>query len=172
MWGIALLTLALTLWGCGRDQGPASPQSEQVPNFVATPLESGASGSSESGKPTRVGTPIDVRQVIPSATGGTISNGRYTLIVPPNALSQDTEYRVRDDNNGYAECDLYPHGAQFNVPVTLVMDLRNSNANVFTQIFWWDDVHRIWVPMGGVYNPVTRTLTCQLPHFSKYRAGW
>ncbi|MFN8549000.1 MAG: hypothetical protein U0527_13800 [Candidatus Eisenbacteria bacterium] len=57
------------------------------------------------------------------------------------------------------------------MPVTLVMDLRASNANILTQLFGGMTNTTSGFD-GGVYDPITRTLTCQLPHFSKYRAGW
>ncbi len=172
MLGAAVL-VALGLFGCGRDRAPVSPSDPAEPQFLSVAPSDGDAQDVTTGKGSpRGGSPISVKRMIYAAEGGTIVNGRYTLVIPPNALGQDTEYELKDDNNGYAEVDLAPHGAQFNVPVTLVMDLHSSNANVFTQLFWLDDVQRRWVPMGGTYNPATQRLTTALPHFSKYRAGW
>ena len=172
MLGAAVL-VALGLFGCGRDRAPVSPSDPAEPQFLSVAPSDGDAQDVSSGKGSpKSGSPISVKRMIYAAQGGTIVNGRYTLIIPPNALDRDVEYELQDANNGYAEVDLAPHGAQFHVPVTLVMDLHSSNANVFTQLFWRDDDHHTWVPMGGVYNPSTQRLTTSLPHFSKYRAGW
>ncbi|MBK8231871.1 MAG: hypothetical protein IT349_18330 [Candidatus Eisenbacteria bacterium] len=166
--GAVALILGLGLTGCGREL--ASGPAEDEPKFIAGSVVDGGgaiSNGSGSGRAKKV-----KRQLVVAAQGGTIVNGRYSITVPPGALSYDTEYQVTDNNNGFVECDLSPHGAQFNAPVTLEIDLNGTTGDSDCTVYWWNASTHTWVDMQGHVNPATNVLSVQLPHFSKYRAGW
>lgn len=171
--GAAAVVLGLVLTGCARDA--AYVPSSDDPKFAQTVLADDATTGSLVGGVVfggGLGSPVVVNTLILPQLGGVITNGRYTLIVPPGALSAPTVFTVQDNRNGYIEVELGPHGSVFNLPVTLVVSLAGTNADRNTKLYWWDESNGMWVNMGGSTNPLTRTLTVPLPHFSKYRAGW
>jgi hypothetical protein len=91
----------------------------------------------------------------------------------PKATSYSMSYRI----TGPAQVDLGPHGAEFDVPVELSIDLSGSSLATAPDVtlYWWDEAHAQWVDVGGVWDAQSGTLTSELDHFSSYRpgrAGW
>lgn len=171
--GAITAVIGLALTGCARDA--AYVPSNDEPKFAQSVLTGDDSAGSLVGGVVfggGPGSPVVVNTLILPQLGGVITNGRYTLIVPPGALSAPAVFTVQDNRNGYIEVELGPHGSVFNLPVTLVVNLAGTNADRNTKLYWWDDSNGMWVNMGGSTNPLTRTLIVPLPHFSKYRAGW
>ncbi|HBW36909.1 X2-like carbohydrate binding domain-containing protein [Desulfosporosinus sp. BICA1-9] len=62
---------------------------------------------------------------------------------------------------------------QFNAPVNISFpialgDLPSGITSQQLAIYWWDTVKTDWVKLGGVYNPVTKTLSVPTYHFSTF----
>jgi hypothetical protein len=107
----------------------------------------------------------------------TVQNGRFLLQVPAGALSYDARYSIAYSTIGAVEASLSPHGAVFDNPVELEIDLAGTSlANEpDVTLYWWDEDHEEWVDVGGSWDRNTQKLTSTLEHFSRYRpgrAGW
>ena len=104
-----------------------------------------------------------------------LTAGRYTIEVPPGALPAPAIFRVtsREPQTGYVICELAPHGAAFDVPVTLRIDLSDLDLDPTGDytVYWFDEDAGEWTDVGGVYDPEMGVLSSELPHFSKYGAG-
>lgn len=115
-------------------------------------------------------------QWISATEGGVMRYGAYVLRFPAGALVEDTYITIADAKNGYAMCDLSPHGIQFAVPVTLEFDLSKIDADGYTDltIEWYDEGHDSWVDLGAAWEQ--DRVYVGLEHFSRYvlsgRAGW
>ncbi|MEZ4652392.1 MAG: hypothetical protein R3E12_02000 [Candidatus Eisenbacteria bacterium] len=179
------VTLAgmLILSGCGTND-PASPGASTDASWIGdmhqddVALGKGGHGNGNGGSG-RVASqaPVHAQQLVNPGLGGEIDTGRYTLIVPPGALPSAALYTVDYKNAGIIEVELGPHGAQFNAPVTLRIDLTGTTAspNDDITLYWWDEDSFSWVDVGGTWDPATMTLTTQLDHFCTFRpgrAGW
>lgn len=101
--------------------------------------------------------------------GGTITLGRYTLVVPPHALTRSYAISLRScERNGIVGCELHPHGLTFNLPVTLEIDLSGTDVDPYEtlSVSCWSDDSDTWNDVGGVFDPATGVLTTNLNHFS------
>jgi hypothetical protein len=176
------LSLILVLAGCGVDHGSNSGQPSGTPDsqFFRTDSNGAAGPVAQGVKPikgTRVAVPEDQTVLIDGSVGGAVALHEYSLSVPAGAFEGTLEVKVEDPDNGFVECKLYPEGLAFDVPVTLTMDLSSiaiADGESAT-IYWWDPSAGVWVDMHGTWDPATRTVSAQLPHFSDYRggrAGW
>jgi hypothetical protein len=123
-------------------------------------------------KPEQVSVPL-----LPGV-GGLVTIGRYSVLVPPGALASTTVITiiVREEE-GYVSCELLPHGTTFAKPVTLRMDIRETDlaATTSVTIYWLNDATATWVDVGGTLDPSGLTVSTNLNHFSRFaagRAGW
>lgn len=62
---------------------------------------------------------------------------------------------------------------QFNAPVTISFpvvsdDLPNGIMTQQLAIYWWDTAKNDWVKLGGVFDPVSKTISVPTYHFSTY----
>jgi hypothetical protein len=111
--------------------------------------------------------------MISASEGGTISNGRVTLIFPPNALDEDTWITVEMINDGTLGVELGPHGIQFNEAVTIKIDLSGTTGEGVgnaTSTLWYNEVEDWWEEMPSLDNDANTTKS-SLQHFSKYKVG-
>lgn len=115
--------------------------------------------------------------------GGTVSTAAYTLIVPANAVSKNTLFKIEPTNTGYYIVDLhaYQKGGLLNLSLIDVgskgflkpVTLRMSYANA-TNVEDPQDLLIVYVSSGGVevktsvVNTTTKTVSASLDHFSKY----
>lgn len=115
--------------------------------------------------------------------GGVVEHGKFAVVVPPLALDHVALYTVQPVVGVEATVELGPHGSEFDVPVVISINLQGTSiargigraADVDgdgINLYWWNEATSAWENVGGVYNPVTKTLTAPLDHFSTYRAGW
>ena len=109
--------------------------------------------------------------------GGTLTNARWMLTIPPNAVEGSATVAIGVPSSTSSSCQLeiYPlEKNHFAVPVLLTVDCRSvtSDALKTYSIFWWDPAKRVWVPVPGSKVDLTRkTVTAPLSHFSKYSVG-
>lgn len=112
--------------------------------------------------------------VIDGSAGGALSCGRFALIIPPGAFRGTEAITIEHTSDLYVECKLGPEGLQFDVPVTLVIDLANTSGDAGDATVYWYDPNpllTLWVDIGGAYDPVTHTIATELAHFSTFRPG-
>lgn len=178
----SLIAGLLTTWGCGVDEALSPSASEASSPWIGDlspegeALGQGANGRGR-GAPPWADVPVHAEAPIDPAKGGRLQSGRHTLDVPAGALPWTVPFTMDYYNRGVVSVELGPHGAQFDVPVTLTIDLHGTTARPSDDItlYWWDETNGVWVDVGGTWDPSTMTLTTQLDHFSCYRpgrAGW
>jgi hypothetical protein len=175
--GAAILVLAGAL-SCSHDA--VQPGGHDV-SFI------GAGSSVNDGSESGTDTPgtdgpssckADTSVLILADLGGSVTAGRYSVVIPPGALDKDTTIRVKSlETPGVVKCQLFPHGLVFLKPVRLFMDLHGTDAQPGEDIdvFWFDPDHGQWVDIGGTFDSQTMLLWADLPHFSTYaggRHGW
>ncbi|MBU1699780.1 MAG: hypothetical protein KJ970_04660 [Candidatus Eisenbacteria bacterium] len=111
--------------------------------------------------------------------GGEYTQGRFTLTVPPGATGDTLNLTVKDltSDRGQVIVELGPHGVEFDQRVTLTIDLSGTTLADYSDvtIYWYNEETGEWVDMNGTYDPMTRSVSAELEHFSLYgggRAGW
>jgi hypothetical protein len=115
-------------------------------------------------------------QFVTAAEGGVVQYGIYRLTFPAQALAADTYITIEDPGNGYAMCELSPHGIQFAAPVLFEIDLTRVDIDRYADlgIYWYDESSDIWVDQGATRDD--DRVWIGLNHFSQYvlagRAGW
>jgi hypothetical protein len=179
IFGLAVLLIGLGLASCGQDtvqpydsaaESGSVHAGSQVPDQVSTPEGLGdLLGGIVRGL-------FRVVKVVTDALGGTLELSRFKVVIPSGALETATETITLIDRqaiDGAVSCELLPHGISFERPVTLSMSLKGTNVdpNAAYTIYWYDEAAGRWVDIGATWDPNTQTVTAQLDHFSRYRAG-
>ena len=142
--GIISVMLGTALVGC---QSPTAPSSDSV-------------GAADAGKAT-----LYAAQWV-GAQGGYLSVGGYTLEIPANAVDHNTLIQIQQISMGSWDVELSPHGTQFNVPVTLSMNVEGELSSEGMQIHWWNPEMQEWEAQPSVVED--GVVSAQLMHFSRY----
>jgi hypothetical protein len=108
--------------------------------------------------------------------GGTVSGSRYSVLVPPLALSKSTAISIREYSPDVLDFELLPHGTQFLTPVTVTVDYQGTSLDPASPnydgglplLLWLNPSTGLWELVPGVDNPLTKTYTVLLSHFSRY----
>ncbi len=172
---IPLGVLAMAMWGCS--SLPTTPVLDPQPNFVKVPLPPGGALSASEETPSEVSGEID------GALGGTLTHGRFQLVVPPGAFSGVATLTIRMPDPAEMRCELHitPEEAnQFAVPVQLVADCSGAEGVDFSKLetLWFDESAGVWVLVrGSATDAVGGRIVTPLDHFSIYgivegKAGW
>jgi hypothetical protein len=109
--------------------------------------------------------------------GGTLTNGRWRVDVPPNAIEGTASVGLGVRTSTSADCQLEISPAtknHFSVPVRLTADCRSVPSSELAGyvIFWLDPATGKWVPVqGSQVDLVNKTVSAPLLHFSKYSCG-
>ena len=158
----------LAAMGCG-SYSPVSPSQDDttpgVENPVFVQVLSTSAGSS--GRDMMQSSSTSVSMVISAKTGGTVTNGYFSLYFPPGALDEDTEITIDMPRYPLAVVELGPHGTEFNknVIMTLPMEKIDSDAKNFT-VLWHNEKIGIWEDIGGRVED--GNIISELEHFSEY----
>lgn len=114
---------------------------------------------------------------IDGSVGGTLTNGRWQLNVPPDAVSGDATIGITVRNVTSSRCDLSITPVSknyFDTPVTLTVDCPTVPARQLRNytIYWLDPSVGTWVQVDGASVDMThRTVSAPLKHFSTYCTG-
>ena len=108
--------------------------------------------------------------------GGTVSGSRYTVLVPPLALLKSTTISIREYSPNVLDFELLPHGTQFLTPVTVTIDYKGTSLDPASPNYdgglpllqWHNPESGLWELIPGINNPLTKTYTVLLSHFSRY----
>ena len=95
-----------------------------------------------------------------------MSVGGYTLEIPANAVNHNTLIQIQQISMGSWDVELSPHGTQFNVPVTLSMNVEGEPNSESMQIHWWNPELQEWEAQLSVVED--GVVSAQLMHFSRY----
>lgn len=179
--GLALAVLCGAGVGCSSQSDPLSPAATETstpPWAHDLSPESGSKSSGLLGGLARTLTRlVSIVEFVLPTESAVLESGRYLLSVPAGALDYPAEYRLEHAAGAVVQVDLFPHGAEFDNPVLLEIDLRGTSLAQYNDItlYWWDEVSGEWVDVGGAWDPASKTLSTELEHFSRYRpgrAGW
>lgn len=161
-----VVALAGSFSGCGQND----PASVMGGSDLSASDRSIVNGDTDSAKRVLLLSTSDL--VLPTEDEVLVA-GKYTLQVPVNALSYTATYSVTEVASANT-VQLSPHGAIFNTPVTLVMNLSTAGVppTATPTLYWYNDSTGVWENVGGTWDRSAQTLTTALAHFSTYRAGW
>ena len=151
---------------------PATPQ--QVQSLSAQSAEpNGLIGSVVGGVVNLVYKVLD----IVGDVGGTLTNGRWRVVVPPGAISGNAQISLGVLSNLSPSCQLGITPADknhFSKPVILTADCSSVPSDVLRSyaIFWYNPATATWVPVAGSTVDLTKkTVSAPLQHFSAYAVG-
>lgn len=172
---LACIAIALVYWGCADGTSPTSAdrltegQVVLSPNFVQ--IFPGPNGEPDPYLQHGSRQNNSSSEVISAQFGGSLSNGRVTLMFPPGALDQDTEITLIMDDNGLFVTDLSPSPLQFNVPVTMTFELDGTSAegkSANTYIAWFNEAKGNWEIIDNLPPPNADKIRALVDHFSKF----
>lgn len=111
--------------------------------------------------------------------GGTVAGSRYQVTVLPLTLTQTTTISIREYSPSVLDFELLPHGTQFLLPVTVDVDYSGTSLDPASPdydgglpiLLWLNPSSGRWELVVGVNNPLTKTYTVLLTHFSRYALG-
>jgi len=166
----AMLASAILLFASiGCDPGTLTAPSSAPDNVVDSPnfitLLSTSKGALDPAM-----TP-SASSVVSADEGGRVVCGPFRLDFPAGALDEDTEITMNVIDDGTLGIELGPHGIQFNVPVTLSMNLEGTSAEGMasqSSTLWFDEDDGIYIMMPKIPSQDDNILKAQLEHFSKY----
>lgn len=110
-------------------------------------------------------------------SGGHLANGRQQLRVPGGAVDRPTRLSMRTPASVLMEVELRAVGYErfeFRKPVTVTIDFSRCAAEAIPDLSRLRVVHvddatkQPLEIMGGVVDPVERTITFETGHFSSY----
>ena len=195
---LVALALGLILAGCGSDgtMAPSPAPAHNTDAAVTSPAGTGDAydmiGDEELGLddpikdepgggneiPPALGSEEAQYEVDP-LLGGTYSAGRIVVEIPADAINEEITLRIHDYTIGNMAVsgELWPHGYEFNEPVTLTFSLAGTVAEDWDDatIFWFDEEINQWIDIGGTRDLEANTIWVHLDHFSSYgvgRVGW
>lgn len=170
---------------------PATPPAgSEGPDTLSTSSHVGRHGSSgpSNDRPATVAFPItgavEIDGAVIGPKGGTVKAGNFELDIPEGALESPVAITVSDLSGvtGRVECELLPHGLQFNTPVELAVKLPEGVKVEFLTLFWVVNEGlptEIWAPMPTRVESGGGRIVAELTHFSRYapgqtdgKAGW
>lgn len=171
---LALALVAALMTGCGR--APTAPvvTPEPVASQAAKPAaaEAGLIGDLV-GRVAR----LVVRTLhLVGSLGGSLTNGRWTVVLPPGAVDGNGQVTLAVANAASADChlEIFPRSLNdFSVPVTLTASCASVPASELADyvIYWYDPAARRWVEQPSEVNLAARTVSARLSHFSMYSVG-
>jgi hypothetical protein len=112
-----------------------------------------------------------------STAGGTVSNGRWKVVVPGGAFDGTAVVSLSTPDPKAWSCDLDILPADknhFDVPVMLVADCHTVPPRMLAKwaILEYDPDSMTWVRVeGSVVDLKKKTVSAPLVHFSAYRVG-
>jgi hypothetical protein len=106
--------------------------------------------------------------------GGVIQLGRHSLTIPAGAVDADIDFRIAWASLTGIASDCLPSGLVFNVPATLTLsyvgtqfeDVADPRLNIY---YAKNDGTVERYP--STVDPVNKTVSCPLNHFSRYILG-
>ena len=181
-WVLALIAgVSGLIVGCSADNGanPGATSGLDDGQFVRV-LEPGNASSGLIGGTLNVvdgvtESVIEVSKIVVPRRSATITNGRYTMVVPAGALTTVTAFKIsQDPTSGAIVCVLEPHATDFRTPVEVHFDLSGTDAYLHDDVRaqWFDETDQTWKDVESVWDPTTQTLIGYYPHFCSGRAGW
>ena len=116
--------------------------------------------------------PDCVEKMIKARKGGKLKLNMYSMKIPKNSLSDDTEISMCESWPGIVAVDLGPEGLVFNNPVEFKisykgLDLGDMNEEDLT-IYFVDHETNTWIDTNAEVDTKKKTVTTWMDHFSRY----
>ena len=109
-------------------------------------------------------------------SGGSISAGPHTLVIPPGALLSPTTITMTAPTGlGVNAVTFQPHGLQFLTPASLTMSYSNCSLLGLLlpkEIAYTDDNLNILSYLLSLDNLLSKRVTGKVNHFSAYVVAW
>ena len=108
---------------------------------------------------------------ISASQGGSVTCGLVTLVIPPGALSEDTEITIEIENPAILVADFGPDGLEFNTAVVMRWDLTGTSAEgeaQSTESLYFNETTQLWEEVNMLSPPDANTTETEIEHFSKY----
>lgn len=199
MVSLGLMLVVLVVASCSTMSNPVAPPSSAVSPTAPQPA---ASGQPLTIRPEAFSVltlgpardphlrpkPVATTQHIVAATGGTVSlsgtlllsSYRYSLTIPPGALTQDTDISISVPDDSQILMDLGPHGQAFTKPVTFQMQVGMADLGLkfgilkkTLDVYWYNDATGLWDGQRATISKQGSDITATVPlaHFSRYSLG-
>lgn len=175
----AAALIAVTVWSCRPDAGPTGV-AVATPWPVSGDLVSGVV-STTTGLVGELGllkcTPLPYAKstAVIGPSGGTLRIGQYSLTVPAGALAQPVQITGEQLSDTVNSVRFSPEGLQFAKPATLSMPYANCNLLgriLPKEIAYTTDNLTILSYLLSIDNLLSKTVTGQVNHFSRYAVAW
>lgn len=172
--GLALLLLAASLAGCSQNPTAPSVETSAAGRSSLSPVIDEPGGPADAPEASTVEGAYSTRLVTPGR-GGSVSAGRFTVIIPRGALRQAAFVTVKhvDLTKNEVELEVRPAAANnFRMPVLLVADCASMDESLIsTQTFYgWNPDESSWDAVLGLQVDVfDKSVSVPLWHFSKYK---
>jgi hypothetical protein len=160
---LGALALGLALTAC-QDSGPVAPsdvQASRTETINGVRLLTAPQGLQLAGTTTKT----------IGLLGGTIEMDGGRLSVPLGALLLPRQITMTGMMEGHYQYHFGPDGLQFLLPATLTIAADPAQLGIPPEqlaVAVASDQGNDWQVLGGVYNPVTHTISVQVHHFSQY----
>jgi hypothetical protein len=164
---IVLGGAALSGLGCG-DGSPLDATSQAMPSLTSSLLESTALLQCSP-------RPADSVTVTVGPAGGLVAIGAHTLRVPEGALDAPVAITAVTASEAVNRVEFRPEGLVFNRAATLTMSYANCDAVgslLPKRVAYVSDALTILEYLIGADNPLSRTVSARLEHFSGYAIAW
>ncbi len=112
-----------------------------------------------------------------TSAGGSLTNGRWTLTVPANAVPAGAHFTLSVPGSRGAACQVQvtPANAVITAPLTLSVDCRGIGANRTASlvILVYDPASAQWTPVSGSKSDSRKhTVSASIPGTGIYGAGY
>lgn len=128
-------------------------------------------------------TPVTDKSI--TTSGGTISEGGVTIVIPPNAVSSDIKVIVEkilntstlpiNDNSQFVSDVveiIKDRLGDFSAPITISLSFDKSKVDTTKydlQICYLDEKENKWIPLDNItVDPATGTVSGEVIHFTKF----
>lgn len=164
-----LAVAVLGLAGCDEQTEPLSPEAEGPATVSVNGVQLVRVTPAARGLFLANGT---TAQRVSALTGATITNSDATLIVPPGAVPSGVTITMKAEDDGFVTFRFGPNGLLFDSAATLVISAAKANLAGIDlsqlRIAGASDDQDDWQVIGGVYDPVSHTVSVPILHFSRY----
>ena len=158
---VAVLVAALAVAACS--DGPVTPRASTQPQFSSAEHELKVARF-RSGRPD-VPSRLAVKNIGPN--GGSLTLSGFEVVVPAGAVSRPTLFSIRLPESDYVYAEFGPHGAQFSVPVTVILPVKGTTSEGagHARVLWNNGT--LWIPLQSSMTFDGR-VQAATNHFSEY----
>lgn len=171
--------LAVTVWSCRPDNNPTGVSVTPTPPVSGDLVSGVVSGTT--GLVGKLGllkcTPLPYAKstAVIGPLGGSIRMGQSTLTVPAGALTQSVQITGEQLSDTVNSVRFSPAGLQFAKAATLTLPYGNCSlvgSVLPKQIAYTTDNLQILSYLLSLDNLLSKTVTGQVNHFSRYAVAW